>query len=46
MVNVEVRNALIEVSRSVNVTMWWLAVQTGLRIGYGLSLWLTFAAAG
>ena len=46
MVNVEVRNALIEVSRSVNVTMWWLAAQTGLRIAYGLSLWLTFAAAG
>jgi hypothetical protein len=46
MVNVEVRKALVEVSRSINSTMWWLAAQTGLRIAYGLSLWLTFALVG
>src|SRR6516162_3155241 len=46
MVNEEVRKALIDVSRSINSTMWWVAAQTGLRITYGLSLWLTFAAAG
>jgi hypothetical protein len=46
MVNAEVRKALIEVSRTVNSTMWWLTAQTGLRITYGLSLWLTFAIAG
>jgi hypothetical protein len=43
MVNVEVRKALIEVSQTINSTMWWLAVQTSLRIAYGLSIWLTFA---
>jgi hypothetical protein len=43
MVNDEVRKALIDVSRSINSTMWWVAAQTGLRIAYGLSLWLTFA---
>ena len=43
MVNEEVRKALIDVSRSINSTMWWVAAQTGLRIAYGLSLWLTFA---
>ena len=46
MVNAEVRKALIEVSRTINSTMWWLTAQTGLRIAYGLSLWLTFAIAG
>jgi len=43
MVNEEVRKTLIDVSMTVNSTMWWLAAQTGLRIAYGLSLWLTFA---
>ena len=46
LVNVEVRKALIDVNRTINNTMWWLAAQTGLRIAYGLSLWLTFALAG
>jgi len=46
MVNEEVRKALIDVSRSINSTMWWVAAQTGLRIAYGLSLWLTFAFSG
>ena len=46
MVNVEVRKALLDVSCTINNTMWWLAAQTGLRIAYGLSLWLTFALAG
>jgi hypothetical protein len=45
MVNAEVRKALLDVSQSINTTMWWLAVQTGLRIAYGLSLWLTFAVS-
>jgi hypothetical protein len=43
MVNEEVRKALIDVSRSINTTMWWVTAQTGLRIAYGLSIWLTFA---
>jgi hypothetical protein len=43
MVNAEVRKALVDISKSINTTMWWVAAQTGLRIAYGLSLWLTFA---
>jgi hypothetical protein len=45
MVNVEVRKALVDASQSINSTMWWLTAQTGVRIAYGLSLWLTFAFA-
>lgn len=43
MVTVEVESALLSVSQMVNSTLWWVALQTGLRITYGLSLWLTFA---
>jgi hypothetical protein len=34
------------VSSTLNSTFWWVSAQTGLRIAYGLSLWLTFALAG
>jgi hypothetical protein len=43
MVNEEVRKALIDMSRTINSTMWWVTAQTALRIAYGLSVWLTFA---
>jgi hypothetical protein len=43
MVAVEVRKALIDVSRLLNSTLWWVSGQVGLRIVFGLSLWLTFA---
>jgi hypothetical protein len=43
MVDVEVRAALVSASRLLNSTLWWVSIQTGLRIAYGLSLWLTFA---
>jgi hypothetical protein len=43
MVRVEVRKALVEASRLINVNLWWITLQTGLRIAYGLSLWLTWA---
>jgi hypothetical protein len=46
MVNDEVRKALIDASRTINNTMWWVIAQTGLRIAYGLSVWLTFALNG
>jgi hypothetical protein len=46
MVHAEVRIALLDVSRTLNSTFWWVSVQTGLRIAYGLALWLTFAVAG
>ena len=46
MVRVEVRKALVLVSKMLSTTFWWVAGQTGLRIAFGLSLWLTFALAG
>jgi hypothetical protein len=45
MVALEVRKALIEASRLINSTLWWVSVQVGLRIAFGLSLWLTYAFA-
>jgi hypothetical protein len=43
MVDEEVRKALLSVSEVINTALWWVVVQTGLRIAYGLSLWLTHA---
>jgi hypothetical protein len=43
MVNVEVRKALIQASRMLNTTLWWVTVQVGLRVAFGLSLWVTWA---
>jgi hypothetical protein len=45
LVGAEVRKALEQASQMLNVTMWWTSAQTGLRILYGLSLWLTYALA-
>jgi hypothetical protein len=42
MVDVEVRNALVSSSRLLNFTLWWITIQTGLRIAFGLSLWSTY----
>lgn len=44
MVTVEVRKALIEASKLINSTFWWVCLQTGLRVAFGAALWLTFAA--
>jgi hypothetical protein len=43
MVAVEVQKALVEASRMLNTTLWWVTVQVGLRIAFGLALWLTWA---
>jgi hypothetical protein len=43
MVNVEVRTSLVSVSKMLNSTLWWVSVQTALRIAFGLSLWATYA---
>lgn len=43
MVAVEVRKALLEASQLINTTLWWVIVQVGLRVSFGLSLWLTYA---
>lgn len=46
MVSEEVHKALRELHRLLNSTLWWVIVQTGLRIAYGLAVWLTFACSG
>jgi hypothetical protein len=43
MVAVEVQSALVSGSKMLNVNLWWVVLQVALRIGYGLSLWLTYS---
>jgi hypothetical protein len=43
MVAKEVRSALESASETLNSTLWWVTVQTGLRIAFGLSLWVSYA---
>jgi hypothetical protein len=43
MVAVEVRKALIDASRLINSTFWWIAIQASLRVAFGLAIWLTYA---
>ncbi len=43
MVSAEVQKALREASRLVEVNLWWIVAQTGLRVAFGLALWLTYA---
>lgn len=43
MVAVEVRSALVSSSRMLNNTLWWVVTQAGLRIAFGLSLWISYA---
>ena len=39
----EVEKALVEVGDMLNFTLWWVSLQIGLRIAFGMSLWLTWA---
>jgi hypothetical protein len=43
MVAVEVRKALVEVSKQLNTTLWWIITGVGMRIAFGLSLWGSWA---
>jgi len=43
MVSVEVRKALEGATRDLNSALWWIVAQTGLRVAYGLAIWLTYA---
>jgi hypothetical protein len=43
MVSVEVEKALLQATRVVEVNLWWIVAQAGLRGAFGLALWLTFA---
>ena len=42
MVAVEVRKALKDASDTINDGLWWMSIQTGLRILFGLCLWVSF----
>jgi hypothetical protein len=44
MVDTEVRKALTEASQMLNSTLWWVTAQLGLRVAFGLGIWLTWAA--
>ena len=43
MVAVEVQSALLEASKVLNSSLWWMSIQTTLRLLFGLALWLTYA---
>jgi hypothetical protein len=43
MVSVEVRKSLHDMMRDLNSALWWIVAQTGLRVAYGLAIWLTYA---
>jgi hypothetical protein len=42
-VNAEVSKALLAATELLNRTLWWVSLQTGLRIAFGLSLWASYA---
>jgi hypothetical protein len=46
MVAVEVRASLESAGKMLNSTFWWVSIQAGLRIAFGLSLWGTYALHG
>ncbi len=43
MVASEVRKALEELNRLLHNTLWWLNLQVGIRLSFGLSIWLSWA---
>jgi hypothetical protein len=43
MVAAEVQTSLVSASKMLQVNLWWVVLQVALRIGYGVSLWLTYA---
>jgi hypothetical protein len=46
MVAAEVRNALVSASDMLNTTLWWMTLQSGVRIACGASLWMAYLLAG
>jgi hypothetical protein len=41
----EVRKALVSASKLINYSLYWMAVQAGLRIAFALALWGTYAVS-
>lgn len=46
MVAVEVRSALVSASKLLNTSLWWVSLQAGLRITFGLVLWGAYLIGG
>jgi hypothetical protein len=42
-VDTEVKKAVIEGGSLLQASLWWVSMQTGLRIVYGLTLWISWA---
>jgi hypothetical protein len=42
-VDVEVKKALEELNKILHATLWTTSIQAGLRLAYGVSLWIAFA---
>jgi hypothetical protein len=43
MVHEEVAKSLLMASKLLNSTLWWVTVQVGVRIVFGLTIWLSWA---
>lgn len=43
MVHEETQKALVAASGMINYNLWWIGIQTSLRLAFGLALWLTWA---
>jgi len=42
-VALEVRKSLEDAALVLNMNLWWICLQTGLRIAYGISVWAAYA---
>jgi hypothetical protein len=45
-VHAEVEKALAELNRMLSSTLWWVCLQTGLRLTFGLAIWVGWAYLG
>lgn len=45
-VQTEVQKALTELNNLLTFTLWWVCLQTGLRLTFGLSIWVSWAYLG
>lgn len=46
MVHSEVQKALTELNSMLSSTLWWMCMQVGLRLTFGLSLWVSWVYLG
>jgi len=46
MVDDEVKKSLVELGTAVRSSLWWVSVQIGLRVLFGLALWTVWALTG